>query len=98
MRFPFPSIEAAQAVTLVSGNQFQGLGVTGSQTESGSASMVRRVGVPSWTRLPLRFNSTSGNTKYFSASIPGNTFQGGDLIEYYFEIDYSDRQKTFVQD
>jgi hypothetical protein len=44
MRFPFSSIEADAEVTLFSGNRFQGFGVTGNQTESGSALMVQKAG------------------------------------------------------
>ena len=96
MRFPFVSIEAAAAVTLFSGNQFQGSGAAGNQTESGSALMVRRAGSPTWTTLPLHFQSTSGNNKYFSATIPAKTFLAGDLVQYYFKISYTDRETTFL--
>jgi alpha-D-xyloside xylohydrolase len=96
MRLPLISVEAAQAVTLFSGNQFQGPGVAGNQTESGSALMVRKAGAPAWTSLPLLFQSASGNNKYFSATIPAGTFQAGDLVQYYLKIGYTDRQTTFL--
>ena len=44
----------------------------------------------------MHFQSASGNDKYFFATIPANTFHAGDLVQYYFKIDYTDRQTTFL--
>jgi len=96
MRFPLDAIEAGTTVTLSNGNQFQGPGTTGNQTQSGSALMMRKAGDVTWTALPLHFQATSGNDKYFFATISANTFQAGDLVQYYFKIDYTDRQTTFL--
>src|SRR6266571_1864453 len=96
MRFPLVATEAGTAVTLVNGNQFQGVGVTGNQTQSGSALMVRKARDPTWTPLPMGFRSASGNNKYFTTTIPAKTFRAGDLVQYYFKIDYTDQQTTFL--
>jgi alpha-D-xyloside xylohydrolase len=96
MRLPLIAIEAGVGVTLFSGNQFQGPGVTGNQTESGSALMVRKAGDLAWTPLPMHFHSASGNNKYFSTTLPPNAFHAGDLVQYYFKIGYTDRQITFL--
>jgi alpha-D-xyloside xylohydrolase len=96
MRFPLDAIEAGTTVTLSNGNQFQGPGITGNQTQLGSALMVRKVGDASWTPLPLHFQFASGNDKHFFATIAANTFQAGDLVQYYFKIGYTDRQTTFL--
>ncbi len=96
MRRPLGGIEAGTAVTLFSGNQFQGPGVVGNQTQSGSAVMVRKADDPTWMSLPMQFDSTRGNNKYFSATIPSGTFPAGALVQYYFRIDYTDRATTFL--
>lgn len=96
MRFPFEGIEAGTAVTLSNGNQFKGTGTPGNQTQSGSAVMIRKAGDPSWNRLPMQFQSAEGNDKFFFSGIPGNTFNAGELVQYYFKIDYTDRETTFL--
>jgi alpha-D-xyloside xylohydrolase len=96
MRFPLDSIDAETAVNLFTGNQFQGPGVAGNQTESGSSLMVSTAANPAFTPLPMHFHSANGNNKYFSATIPANTFRAGDAVQYYFKIGYTDRQITFL--
>src|SRR5207244_933006 len=71
-------------------------GRPGNQTQAGSALIVRKAGDGPWTPVPLRFQFTLGNDKFFFASISTNTFQAGDVVQYYFKIDYSDRQTTFL--
>ena len=96
MRFPVEGIDAEIAVTLSSGNQFKGSGTTGNQTQSGSALMIRKVGDAGWSALPVHFHSAQGNDKFFFSTIPANTFHAGELVQYYFKIDYTDRDTTFV--
>ena len=96
MRFPVEGIDAETAVTLSNGNQFQGAGTPGNQTQSGSAVMIRRAGDAAFRSLPMQFQLTQGNDKFFFAKIPPNTFQAGDLIQYYFKIGYTDRDTTFL--
>jgi alpha-D-xyloside xylohydrolase len=96
MRFPLDEVEAGTAVTVSNGNQFRGSGTAGNQTQSGSLVMVRRAGVVSWTPLPMKFQRVFGNDKFFFAVIPAGTFQAGDIVQYYFKIDYTDRQTTFL--
>lgn len=95
MRFPLDAIEAGTRVTLSNGNPLQGTGTTGNQTQSGSELMVK-AGDATWTPLPLHFHSADGKNKYFTATIPANTFRAGDVVQYYFKIGYTDLQTTFV--
>ena len=95
MRFPLEEIGAGTAVTVSNGNQFQGPGTAANQSQS-SALMIRKAGDVAWRSLPVRFQSTNGNDKFFFATIPANMFQSGDLVQYYFKIDYTDRDTTFL--
>jgi alpha-D-xyloside xylohydrolase len=96
MRFPFEEIVASTLVTVSNGNQFRGSGTPGNQTEPGSALMVRKAGDGTWRSLPVQFQSDSGNDNFFFAKIPANTFQSGDLVQYYFKVGYTDRDTTFL--
>lgn len=96
MRFPLEGIDAETVVTLSNGNQFQGAGTTGNQTLSGSAVMIRNAGDSAFKPLPVQFQLTLGNDKFFFAKIPANTFQAGNLVQYYFKIGYTDRDTTFL--
>jgi alpha-D-xyloside xylohydrolase len=96
MRSPLASIATGTDVLVFTGNQFQGPGVAGNQTESGSSLLVRKAGGGPWSPLPLRFHSEQGNNKYFVATIPSNAFQAGNVVEYYCKIGYTDRPVTFV--
>ena len=73
-----------------------GAGTTGNQTQSGSAVMIRKAGDPVFRPLPMQFQSTHGNDKFFFGTIPAHMFQSGDLVQYYFKIVYTDRDTTFV--
>jgi len=96
MRSPLTAIEEGTAVTLFLGNQFQGPGVTGEQTQSGSAVLVRKAGDPTFTALPMQFHSAVENKQYFTAVIPAGTFRAGDIVQYYFRINYTDPATTFL--
>jgi alpha-D-xyloside xylohydrolase len=96
MRFPLDQIEPDTIVTLSSANQFQGPGTASNQTQSGSALLIRKVGETVWRSLPVAFQSATGNDKFFFATIPANMFQAGDAVEYYFKIDYTDRDTTYL--
>ncbi len=96
MRSPLNEIGPEAAVTLFSGNQFQGGGVTGDQTQTGSALLFKKAADLSWTSLPVAFQVAAANNKYFSATIPAGTFHSGDVVQYYFKIAYNDRATTFL--
>jgi alpha-D-xyloside xylohydrolase len=96
MRFPFEEIGADTVVVLSTGNQFQGPGNAGNQTQSGSALMIRKAGNTAWDPLPVQFHSTAGNDKFFFATVLPNRFHAGDLVQYYFRIDYTDSNTTFL--
>ena len=96
MRLPIDDILAGTEVRLISGNQFQGGGAAGNQTQAASALLFKKSGDTSWNPLPVALAEAIGNNKYFSAILPANTFHGGDVVQYYFKIAYSDRDTTFV--
>lgn len=54
-------------VILTTGNQFQGGGGAGNQTQTGSAVMIRRAGDSAWTPLPMQFRQQLETT---SSSLP----------------------------
>jgi len=101
MRDPVGAIVPGTAVTIFSGNQFQGPGGNpGNQLQTGSSLFFKRATDPDWTELPLLFQSAAANNKYFSATIPADTsstFQVGDVVEYYLRIAYDDHDTTFLQ-
>lgn len=96
MRLPFGAVVAGTAVRIVTGNQFQGGGNAGNQLQAGSGVLFRRGGETTWTALPLTFESTVGNNKYFGAVMPADTFVTGDQVEYYCRIAYDDHDTTFL--
>ena len=55
MRVPSGPIVPGTYLSLISGNQFQGPGKPGNQTEVGSAAFVRMPGAPGFTEVPMRF-------------------------------------------
>jgi len=96
MRQPYTSIFSNTAVTIFSGNQFQGGANGANQLGVGSAIFYRHATNAAWTELPMTFHSESGNNKYYSGTIPANTFQAGDTVVYYLRIPYSDRLPTYL--
>lgn len=96
MRMPFSSIFSNTPVTIFNGNQFQGGANGANQLQTGSAIFYRNATNSTWIELPMTFYSLSGNNKYFSGTIPANTFQAGDVVQYYLRIPYSDRLPTFL--
>lgn len=97
MRDPVGAIVPGAAVTIIIGNQFQGPGNPGNQLQDGSSLFFRRQADAGWTELPLVFNRTLDNNKYFAATIPANTFGKGDTVQYYLRIAYDDHDTTFLQ-
>ena len=96
MRDPVGAIVAGTAVTIITGNQFQGGGNPGNQLQTGSALFFKKPADANWTSLPLIFLRTLGNNKYYSATIPAATFQTGDVVQYYLRIAYDDHDTTFL--
>lgn len=96
MRLPLEDIDAGIDVILTNGNQFQGGGSAGNQTRTGSAVMIRMIGDSGWTPLPMQFQTAIGNDKFFFATVPAHRFPAGALVQYYFKIEYTDRQTTFI--
>jgi len=87
------------AVTFYTGNQFQGSGDAGNQLASGSTIFYKKSTDVTWNSLPLLFFTngvSNSNNKYYSVTLPANTFSAGDTVQYYFKIPYSDHGTTFV--
>ena len=88
---PAPS----KAVVLYSASQSNGTGNAATQT--GGRLRYRRAGTAAWLSVNMEFvPTTGGSNAYWCASIPGNTFQSLNIVEYYFELTYSDRETTYV--
>jgi alpha-D-xyloside xylohydrolase len=96
MRFPVEDIDASVDVILTNGNQFRGAGNAANQTQSDSKLMIRRAGDSVWAVLPMQFQATAGNDKFFFATVPVGRFPPGAVVQYYFKIDYTDRDTTFL--
>jgi galactose oxidase len=97
MRSPIGPIMPGTAVTICSGNQFQGFGGNpGDQLQVGSAIFFKRSTDAAWQTQPMLFRAEIGNNKYYAAPIPTATFGTGDVVHYYLRIAYGDRDTTFV--
>ena len=96
MRFPVEDIDSGVDVILSNGNQFRGAGNAANQTQSGSRVMIRRAGEPGFIELPMRFQGQSDNDKFFVATVPADRFPAGSVVQYYFKIEYTDRETTFI--
>jgi galactose oxidase len=97
MRDPIGAIVPGTAVTITTGNQFQGAGNPGNQLQTGSTLFFKRASDANWTSRPLIFLRTLGNNKYYSATLPAGTFQTGEVIQYYLRIAYDDHDTTFLR-
>ncbi len=96
MRTPYLAIFTNTAVTLFSGNQFQGGGNAGDQVQTGSMIYYKAATGTVWQSVPMLFHSTTGNNKYYSGVIPPGQFAPGDVVQYYLRIPYSDFLPTFL--
>ena len=96
MREPVGAIVPGMAVTIITGNQFQGAGNPGNQLQTGSALFFKRTADANWTSLPLIFLRMRDNNKYYKADIPADTFQADDVVQYYLRIPYDDHGATFL--
>lgn len=97
MRDPMGAIVPGTAVTIVSGNQFQGAGGNpGNQLQTGSAIFFRKATGTDWTLASLTFLKEIGNNKYYKGDIPKEMFNTGDVVQYYLRIPYEDHDTTFV--
>ena len=96
MRDPVGAVVPGAAVTILSGNQFQGDGNPGNQLQDGSGVLFRRPAEAAWTSAPLVFDSATGNNKYFATTLAEGTFAVGEVVEYYLRIAYDDHATTFV--
>lgn len=96
MRMPFGAIFPDTAVTIFSGNQFQGGANGANQLQVDSTIFYRDATNTAWSQAPMTFHSQSGNNKYFSGTIPAGLFAAGSVVQYYLRIPFSDRLPTFL--
>jgi hypothetical protein len=97
MRDPVFPTDPVSAVTVFSGNQYQGGGNPGNQLQDGSAVLFKQTTDTAWTRVPMLFATAIGNDKYYSAAIPVGAFAAGTIVQYYLVIAYDDHDTTFLQ-
>jgi len=97
MRAPVFPTDPGPAVTIFSGNQFQGGGNPGNQLQVGSSLSYKLTTDAAWQTVPLTFASTVGNNKYYAGTIPTGTFPLGAVVQYYLHIAYDDHDTTFLQ-
>jgi galactose oxidase len=97
MRDPIGAIVPGTAVTIITGNQFQGPGGNpGNQLQDGSALLFKNSTDVNFTEIPLFFNSIAGNNKYYTGTIPAGAFAKGAVAQYYLRIAYDDHDTTFI--
>ena len=97
MRDPVFPTDPVSAVTVFSGNQYQGGGNPGNQLQDGSAVLFKRTTDAAWTTVPMVFATVIGDNKYYSAAIPVGAFAAGTVVQYYLVIAYDDHDTTFLQ-
>ena len=97
MRDPVFPTGPVQAVTVFSGNQYQGGGNSGNQLQDGSAVRFKRTTDTAWTTVPMLFATAIGDNKYYSATVPVTGFATGTVVQYYLVIAYDDHDTTFLQ-
>jgi hypothetical protein len=95
MREPL-TVYPGNDVTIYNGNQFQGTGNAGDQATSTSRVFYKKSTDSVWSSVAMNFNSQSANNKYHSGVIPSSAFAGGDTIEYYIKVGYTDRFPTYL--
>jgi galactose oxidase len=96
MRDPVGAIVPGTELTIVSGNQFRGVGNPGNQLQAGSGVVFRRDADPAWTVVPLTFLRTVDDNVYYSATVPTDLLRPGDVVQYYLRIPYDDHDTTFL--
>lgn len=93
MRTP-ATASPSKPVAIYSASQNGGIGNVANQT--GGRLRYRRAGTATWQSIALSQVGSSGSEVFWSATIPGGTFQSLNTVEYYLEINYSDREPTYV--
>lgn len=96
MRAPMFEIYSNTAVTIFSGNQYQGGGEAGNQLQSGSMVYFKNATGSVWSAAPMTSHNTSTNNIFYAATIPANSFAAGDTVQYYARVPYSDYLTTYL--
>jgi glucose/arabinose dehydrogenase/mono/diheme cytochrome c family protein len=97
MRNPL-NVLAGSTITIINGSQFQGSGDPGNQLQTGSTIFYKRTTDANWSSAPMTFQSQGSgatvNNKYYAGTLPA--FSGGDVVQYYLKIPFSDHLPTFI--
>lgn len=93
MRAP-PELLPSQPVVVYSASQSGGTGNAATQT--GGCLRYRRAGTATWLSVPMELHSTDDSNAYWRAAIPAGAFQSMNIVQYYLELTYSDRETTYV--
>ena len=96
MRDPVFPTTPAGAVTISTGNQFQGGGNPGNQLQVGSSLLFKQATDPGWTTVPLIFLSTRRQQQVLLRADPGAGVPDGTVVQYYLRVAYDDHDTTFV--
>ncbi|MGZ5553529.1 MAG: PQQ-dependent sugar dehydrogenase, partial [Chthoniobacterales bacterium] len=92
-------VVAGTPITIVNGSQFQGSGDPGNQLQTGSTIFYKRSTDAIWSFAPMTFllqgSGATANNKYYSGTLPA-VFNGGDVVQYYLKIPFSDHLPTFI--
>lgn len=64
--------------------------------QSGGTLYYKRSTDGTWSSSPLVFDVQNGDNKYWKGVIPGNLFDPGNVVQYYFQVTFSDRDTTYI--
>lgn len=92
MRTPLNGIDTGATVTIYSGNQFDGSGTPGNQS---SGTVWYKTANGTWQGVAMSFFAQSGNDKFWEARFAAPASASG-VIQYYLQINYTDRATTFL--
>ncbi len=98
MRNPL-NVIAGSTIAIYNGSQFQGSGGDpGNQLQTGSTIFYKRTTDANWSSVSMTFQSQGSggtvNNKYYAGTLPA--FSGGDVVQYYLKIPFSDHLPTFI--
>lgn len=79
---------------LYSGNVFQGAATVA--RDQSAMTLYYRVNGGGWSSQAGAFNNTAVNDKYWLSTLDLTGLSAGDLVEYYFGINYTDADTTYV--
>ena len=85
-----PSAPSAGSITFYNGS----FSLDGNQ--AGGFLHFRKRGNLAWNSLNLSFDTQNGNDKFWKTTLSLAGFKPGDVLEYFFEIQFTDRLTTYI--